>query len=74
MALSEAEEKWLEGFLVEADDHPRVSPWEKGFIADQVKAFGEFDVSMHLSGKQWSILRRVAVKIGYDQPDAGDME
>lgn len=73
MALSETEEQWLEGLLTEVDG-ARLSPWETGFVADQRKSFEEFGSAMHLSGRQWGVLKRVANKIGYDQPGSGDDE
>ena len=67
--LNDAEHEWLEDFLTACDENShRLSDWEKGFLADQVKRLEEYDRSMTLSYKQWGVLRRMAKKIGYDVP------
>lgn len=42
--------------------------WEKGFMSDNQSRFEEFGTEMHLSEKQWAIIRKVGEIYGIHEP------
>jgi len=66
MALNADEEAWVDGLLdAFAANRNKASEWERGFLDDQAERFEEHAAETRFSPKQWSILDRVAYKLGY---------
>jgi hypothetical protein len=65
MSLSENESDYLQRVLdAYNEDRKKCSEWERGFMDDQVKRWEEHGSGIRMSPKQWTIIGRVADKLG----------
>jgi hypothetical protein len=64
----------LAHLLVEAEDHPRLTPWEKSFAADNRVRLEEWGLRYNCSPKVLVIMQRMAdkLRIKFDAPEADE--
>ena len=69
MTLEDKEMEYLQSIFDAFEGNPdECNDWEKGFMADNLKRFHDFGAEMHISEKQWNIIRNVGVIYGVNEP------
>lgn len=60
MSLTEDEMVLVEHILTKCEEsHEKMNDWERKFTADQRERFEKYGADMHLSPKQWAVLRKI---------------
>lgn len=59
--------EWLERVVNTALDGKQISDWERSFLKDQAERIEKYNSDVRMSAKQWSIIDRVADKVGLEE-------
>ncbi len=69
MSFEEKEMEYLQGIFDAYEANPNeCNDWEKGFMSDNQRRFQEYGAEMHLSEKQWAIIRKVGIIYSVHEP------
>ncbi len=69
MTFEEKEMEYLQSiFDAYEANKGECNDWEQGFMNDNQRRFEEYGAEMHLSEKQWAIIRKVGTKYSVHEP------
>ena len=63
MALDDEQHAKLSELLVDAASCPRLSQWERDFVADFTQRLEEWGPKINVSPRQWDVFERLTGKV-----------